>query len=58
MLGEGGRGEYVIPEDKMGNVGGGTIINNFYGYNEDQLVQKVNDVVNQQVSLSRLRSGF
>lgn len=58
VLGEGGRGEYVIPEDKMGNVGGGTIINNFYGYNEDQLVQKVNDVVNQQVSLSRLRSGF
>lgn len=58
VLGEGGRGEYVIPEDKMGSMGGGTIINNFYGYNEEQLVQKVNDVVNQQVSQSRLRSGF
>lgn len=58
ILGEGGRGEYVIPEDKMGSVGNGTIINNFYGYNEDQLIQKVNDTVSQQISQSRLRSGF
>lgn len=94
VLGEGGQGEYVVPEDKyhrlmasaqkqspaidtklrtlpdahkdnyvinedrMSSMGGSTITLNFYGYNEDQLVQKVNDTVSQQISQSRLRSGF
>jgi hypothetical protein len=58
VLGEGGRGEYVIPEDKMDSFGGGSVVNNFYGYNEDQLIQKINDIISQQISQSRLRSGF
>lgn len=58
VLGEGGRGEYVVPEDKMDSFGGSTIVNNFYGYNEDQLIQKVNDILSQNISQSRLRSGF
>lgn len=94
VLGEGGQGEYVVPEDRyrqltaaandrsskvdtrlrtlpdthkdnyvirdddMSAMGGNSITLNFYGYNEDQLVQKVNDTVSQQISQSRLRSGF
>lgn len=94
VLGEGGQGEYVVPEDKyhqltaaakgqspkvdtrlrtlpdthkdryvindggMSAMGGNSMTLNFYGYNEDQLVQKVNDTVSQQISQSRLRSGF
>ena len=58
MRGEGGRGEYVVPEDKMDSFGGSTVVNNFYGYNEDQLIQKVNDILSQNISQSRLRSGF
>ena len=56
-LGDKGKGEYVIPEDKL-NKTEVQIVNNFYGYNEDQLIQKINDTVSQQVSQSRLRSGF
>ena len=58
VLGEGGRGEYVIPEDKVDSFGGNSVVNNFYGYNEDQLIQKINDILSQQISQSRLRSGF
>ncbi len=58
VLGEGGRGEYVVPEDKIDSFGGSTVVNNFYGYNEDQLIQKINDILSQQISQSRLRSGF
>ena len=58
VLGEDGRGEYVIPEDKVDSFGGNSVVNNFYGYNEDQLIQKINDILSQQISQSRLRSGF
>lgn len=60
VIGEGGRGEYVIPEDRMDSFKGRgqEMTLNFYGYNEDQLVQKVHDVVSQEISQSRLRSGF
>lgn len=64
VLGEGGEDEYVVPKsqapDFASRFGGSSsqIINNFYGYNEDQLIQKVNDTISQQISQSRLRSGI
>ena len=64
VIGEGGEDEYIIPKsqapDFASKFGGSSaqIINNFYGYNEDQLIQKVNDTISQQISQSRLRSGI
>lgn len=57
VLGEGGKGEYVIPEDRMGNVGGNTTIN-VYGYTDKELKQIIVDTVNEQVSQSRIRGSF
>lgn len=57
VLGEGGKGEYVIPEDKMGGVGGSTTIN-IYGYTDRELKQIIRDTVNEQVSQSRIRGSF
>lgn len=57
VLGEGGKGEYVIPEDRMGNVGGSTTIN-VYGYTDRELKQIIIDTVNEQVSQSRIRGSF
>lgn len=64
VIGEGGEDEYIVPKsqapDFASKFGGSSaqIINNFYGYNEDQLIQKVNDTISQQISQSRLRSGI
>ena len=59
VLAERGEGEYVIPESKIGHVGGSvTINNNFYGYNESELMEKVNDTVNTAVSRSRISGAF
>jgi len=58
VLGEGGEGEYVIPESKMGQFGGNTYNVNIYSYSTDELADKVRSIVAGEVSASRLRSGF
>ncbi len=58
LLGEGGEDEYVVPESKLGNISGGSITYNIYGYTDSELKQIINDTVNEQVSQSRIRSGF
>ena len=50
--------EYIIPKSKMGIMGSTQIINNFYGYNEQELMEKVNDTVNTAVSRSRISGAF
>ena len=57
VLGEGGKGEYVIPEDKMGGVGGNVTIN-MYGWTNDDAKKVVEDAVNNMVSQSRIRGSF
>lgn len=56
-VGEGGEGEYIIPESKMGSVGDRYTINN-YCYTESELKRVINDVLSDNVSAARLRSGF
>ena len=58
VLGEGGEGEYVVPESKMGQFGGNTYNINIYSYSTDELADKVRSIVAGEVSASRLRSGF
>ena len=59
IVSERGEGEYIIPESKMDQMGGGiTINNNFYGYNESELIEKVNDTVNTAVSRSRISGAL
>ena len=60
--------EYIIPDSKMPafleantqNIGGNTTLYtlNFYGYNEDQLVRKVEEVTSRNTTLASLRGGF
>ena len=57
VLGEGGKGEYVIPEDKMGSVGG-TVTINMYGWTNDDAKREVEEAVNRMVSQSRIRGSF
>ncbi len=57
VLGEGGKGEYVIPEDKIGSYGG-NITYNIYGYTDSELKTIIQDTVNEQVSQSRIRGTF
>lgn len=58
ILGEGGEGEYVIPESKMGALGGNSYTINNYMMSTDELDRHIRDVVRGEVSASRLRSGF
>ena len=81
---EGGEGEFILPESKLGSMMDSisdrmvdiaqvqptqpqkeeshpqTINNNFYinGYTDNELVSLIRSTVNEQVSQSRLRSGF
>lgn len=57
VLGEGGKGEYVIPEDKLGSYGG-SVTYNIYGYTDSELKSIIKDTVNEQVSQSRIRGSF
>ncbi len=57
VLGEGGKGEYVIPEDKMGGVGG-NITYNIYGYTDSELQTRIKETVNEQISQGRIRGAF
>ena len=56
ILGEGGGGEYVIPESKMRSMGS----NNFYiyGYTDSELTAKIREVTRSDVVSSAYRSGF
>lgn len=58
-VGEGGEGEYVIPESKMESMGGGTqhITNNFYGYTQAELIQIVKDTLRDELLGSRYTAG-
>lgn len=58
ILAEAGEGEYVIPESKMNNLGTTIINNNFYGYNEMELMEKIDDTVNTAISRSRISGAF
>jgi len=72
LLAEGGEGETVVPDSKKVDFAKSvlsqqqatnssmTITNNFVfnGYNEMQMVDKIKRTVNEQVNLSRLRSGL
>ena len=53
-----GEGEYVIPESKMGALGGNSYTINNYMMSTDELDRHIRDVVRGEVSASRLRSGF
>lgn len=59
LLGEGGQGEYVIPENQINNLGGNTT-NNYYitGYTSDDVIRLIRDEVSTQISQSRIRGGF
>jgi hypothetical protein len=58
IIGEGGEGEYVIPESKMGQMGGNHYTINNYMMSTDELDRHIREVVRGEVSASRLRSGF
>ena len=58
VLGEGGEGEYVIPESKMGHMGGNTYIINNYMMSTDEMDRHIREVIRNEVSASQLRSGF
>lgn len=57
-LAEAGEGEYVIPESKLGQIGG--ITNNFYidGVKSDELADIIDERISRQISRSRIQSGF
>ena len=57
ILGEGGEGEYVIPESKMRNIGG-NITNNFYGYTTEELRFTVRDTIRDEIIRSKYTGGF
>lgn len=59
LLGEGGEGEYVVPESKLGSMGG--TVNNYYnitGVTSDELQRMIRDTVNESVSNSMRRGSF
>ena len=58
IVGEGGEGEYIIPESKLGEMGGSHYTVNVYSYSAEETKQLVRDVVSDEISKSRLRSGF
>ena len=58
IVGEGGEGEWIIPDSKMDSFGGNTYNINIYSYSTDELADKVRSIVAGEVSASRLRSGF
>ena len=55
IIGEGGEGEYVIPESKLGGIGGTTIIfsGNVYGMNDFK--QTVRQIVNETATRASYR---
>lgn len=58
IIGEGGEGEYVIPESKMQGVGTTNNYITINGYTSDDVIRLIRDEVSSQISLSRLKGGF
>ena len=58
IVGEGGEGEWIIPDSQMGSIGGNTYIVNNYCYSDEELTSKVQSIVSGQISDARFRSGF
>lgn len=58
ILGEGGEGEYVIPESQMNAFGGTTNYYYFNGYTDEDVLRMIRDEVSSQISQSRIRGGF
>ena len=58
ILGEGGEGEYVIPESKMGQFGGNTYNINNYMMSTDEMDRHIREVVSDEISSARLRGGL
>lgn len=58
IIGEGGEGEYIIPESKMSNVGGNTYNITVNSYSKEETENMVRGIIRDEVSASRLRSGF
>lgn len=58
ILGEGGEGEYVIPESKMNTFGGTTNYYYFNGYTDEDVLRMIRDEVSSQISQSRIRGSF
>ncbi len=60
LVGEGGQGEYIIPENKLQNIASSnsSVTNNFYGYTNDDVVRIVRDEISSQVSLSKIKGSF
>lgn len=58
ILGEGGQGEYVIPESQMGSIGGTTNYYYFNGFTSDDVIRLIREEVSSQISESRIRGGF
>ena len=58
IVGEGGEGEWIIPDSKMGSMGGNSYHITIQAYSTEELTAKVKDIVSGEISASRLRSGF
>lgn len=58
IVSERGEGEYIIPESKMDTMGSVHITNNFHGYTMDELIEKVTEVINDQVFRTRVSGGI
>ena len=58
VIGEGGEGEYVIPESKMGAFGGNSYNITVNSYSPEETDRMVRSIIRDEVSESRLRSGF
>ena len=58
LLGEGGQGEYVIPENQVSNFGGTTNYYYFSGYTDEDVLRMIRDEVSSQISQSRVRGSF
>ena len=58
IVGEGGEGEWIIPDSKMGAIGGNTYTVNNYMMSTEELDRHIREVIREEVSYSKLRSGF
>ena len=58
VVGEGGEGEWIIPDSKMSSIGGNSYTINNYMMSTDELDRHIREVVSGEVSAARLRSGY
>ena len=58
IVGERGEGEWIIPDSKMGAIGGTTNYYSFYGFTSDDVIRMIRDETSSQVSQARLRGSF